>query len=109
MQRQAYRVVRLERYVIVQPTLSVNFSNISLLQVKKVVNYAESSGEDDDELFAALQARKPRHRRSRAAIPDDEEDEDTYEAEAVNEEDENGNSCPPSRDTTRADYLPQRV
>ena len=66
-----------------------------ILQVKKTVNYAESSGEDDDELFAALKARKPRQRRSRPAVPD-EEDEDTYEAEAAVEEEEDGNSCQPS-------------
>ncbi|GAB1317668.1 DNA mismatch repair protein msh6 [Madurella fahalii] len=49
-------------------------------KAKKVVNYAESSDDDDGEVFAALNARRNRQRRSRAPVPD-EDDEDNYEAE----------------------------
>ncbi|KAK4192141.1 putative DNA mismatch repair protein msh6 [Podospora australis] len=59
-------------------------------KVKKVVNYAESSDEEDEDVFASLNARKAKQRRSRAAIVDDDDDEDVYDAGAndVEEEDD---------------------
>ncbi|AEO59871.1 hypothetical protein MYCTH_2308482 [Thermothelomyces thermophilus ATCC 42464] len=49
-------------------------------KAKKTVNYAESSDEDDDEIFATLKARRSRQRRPRATVAD-EDDGDTYEAD----------------------------
>ncbi|KAL2151243.1 hypothetical protein VTH82DRAFT_6341 [Thermothelomyces myriococcoides] len=49
-------------------------------KTKKAVNYAESSDEDDDEVFATLKARRPRQRRPLAQAAD-EDDGDTYEAD----------------------------
>lgn len=62
------------------------------MQAKKAVNYAESSDEEDGDVFAALKARRSRHRRSRATVVDDD-DEDAYEDEADDhDEAEDGNS-----------------
>ncbi|KAL2163373.1 hypothetical protein VTH06DRAFT_5430 [Thermothelomyces fergusii] len=59
-----------------EPTLHSSPSR----KAKKVVNYAESSDEDDDEIFATLKARRSRQRRPRATVAD-EDDGDTYEAD----------------------------
>ncbi|KAM7190092.1 putative DNA mismatch repair protein msh6 [Rhypophila sp. PSN 637] len=58
-------------------------------KVKKVVSYAESS-DDDEDVFATLNARRARQRRPRSAIPEDDGDGDDYEADgnAANEEDD---------------------
>lgn len=62
-------------------------------QAKKAVSYAESSDEDDGEVFAALNVRRSRQRRSRAAVP--EEDEDDYEVDEKDlEEADDGTPCP---------------
>ncbi|KAK1760121.1 muts domain V-domain-containing protein [Echria macrotheca] len=55
-------------------------------KVKKAVNYAESSDEDEDP-FESMKVRKSRQRRSRTTVPD-EDDDDVYEAEPNAPEDE---------------------
>ncbi|KAK4231839.1 putative DNA mismatch repair protein msh6 [Podospora fimiseda] len=56
-------------------------------KVKKVVSYAESSDEDDQDVFASLKSRRPQQRRSQAATLEDD-DEDVYDAGANQVEDE---------------------
>lgn len=53
--------------------------------MKKTINYAESSDDDDEDPFQTLNARRSRQRRT--AVPDDD-DEDMYEAEANGQEEE---------------------
>lgn len=59
--------------------------------MKKVVSYAESSDEEDEDVFASLKSRKPRQRRSKTAVSDDE-DEDAYDA-GVNEVEDDDGKC----------------
>jgi len=65
-----------------------HFPSNPILQAKKAVSYAESSDEDDA-VFATMKARRSTQRRSRAAVPD-EDDEDVYEAEANDVEEDDG-------------------
>jgi DNA mismatch repair protein MSH6 len=53
------------------------------------VSYAESSDEDDDAVFTTMKARRSKQRRPRAAVPDEDEG-DTYEAEANDIEEDDG-------------------
>ncbi|KAL2131196.1 hypothetical protein VTI74DRAFT_5422 [Chaetomium olivicolor] len=56
-------------------------------KAKKVISYAESSDEDDEAIFSRLKSRRGTQRRSRAAVPD-EDDEDTYQVEVNEAEDD---------------------
>ncbi|KAK4098074.1 DNA mismatch repair protein Msh6 [Parathielavia hyrcaniae] len=49
-------------------------------KAKKAVNYAESSDEDEDAVFATMKPRRSKQRPSRAAVPDDEDEEEAYQA-----------------------------
>jgi len=60
---------------------------MSILQVKKVVSYAESSDEDED-VFASLKTRRTQQRRPRSTIPDDDEDDFETEDNEANGEDD---------------------
>ena len=73
-------------------------------QVKKAVNYAESSDEDDDAVFATIKARRSTQRRSRAAVPDDDE-EDAYEAEPNDAADDDGISAASLRHESRLTHI----
>ena len=53
------------------------------------MSYAESSDEDDDAVFATMKARRSKQRRSRTAVSDEDEG-DTYEAEANDVEEDDG-------------------
>ncbi|ROW04721.1 hypothetical protein VMCG_04876 [Cytospora schulzeri] len=62
-------------------------------KVKKAVNYAETSDDDEDEIIMPRQARQARNRtRGRAAIKDDDDDEDEYKGgnDDVLEDDDGG-------------------
>lgn len=57
-----------------------SYTNLSpMLQVKKAVNYAESS-DDDEDVFVAMKAAKSRRRnRPQSRVVDDDDDGDVYE------------------------------
>ena len=66
----------LARYTTI-PQLSSDFPQLTpiFLQVKKTVNYAESSDEDED-VFTALQSRQSQRRnRAKTVVLDDEDDD----------------------------------
>ncbi|KAK0648722.1 muts domain V-domain-containing protein [Cercophora newfieldiana] len=58
-------------------------------KVKKTVSYAESSEDEDDDVFESIRSQRTRQRAPRRTVPDDDDDE-AYEAEenAVEEEDD---------------------
>lgn len=58
-------------------------------QVKKTVSYAESSDDEDEDVFQSIRSQRSRPRAARRAVPDDDDD-DAYEAEenVVEEEDD---------------------
>lgn len=57
--------------------------------MKKSVNYAESSDDDDQDPFETMRSQRTRQRRPRATIPDDDDDDaDVYEADVVEEEED---------------------
>jgi DNA mismatch repair protein MSH6 len=53
------------------------------------VDYAESSDEDDEAVFATMKARRFKQRRSRAAVSDEDEEE-AYQAEPNDAEEDDG-------------------
>ncbi|KAH6615735.1 muts domain V-domain-containing protein [Chaetomium sp. MPI-SDFR-AT-0129] len=77
--------------IVKKPTVSVTDTNLPsspTRKAKKVVSYAESSDEDDDDaIFATLKTRRAKQRRSRVAVSDDD-DADIYEAEVNEPEDD---------------------
>lgn len=69
-----------------------SYTNLSpMLQVKKAVNYAESS-DDDEDVFVAMKAAKSRRRnRPQSRVVYDDDDGDVYEESKESEVvDENG-------------------
>ncbi|KAL2139440.1 hypothetical protein VTI28DRAFT_5160 [Corynascus sepedonium] len=66
--------------------VEANLQSSPSRKAKKIVSYAESSDDDDDEIFATMKARRSKQRRPRA-IPD-EDDGDTYEADAIDFEED---------------------
>ncbi len=69
-------------------TLSGTSANTTLQsqKAKKEVNYAESSGEEDEDVFVSLRANRTRQRRPRTTVPDD--DEDDYQAPEEGQKDD---------------------
>ncbi|KAK3313063.1 muts domain V-domain-containing protein [Apodospora peruviana] len=92
---QENRDANAAKQVVDAKTLAIMGSSPSR-KVKKVVSYAESSGDEEDEdVFAALKSRRNRQRRPRSTIPED--DEDDYEAE--------GNVIEEEEDDDMADFV----
>jgi DNA mismatch repair protein MSH6 len=61
-------------------------------QAKKPVSYAESSDEDDEDVFTSLNAKRSRQGRRRAAVLDEDDEEDFKVDEAEAGRDDDGRS-----------------